>query len=364
MRFSFIFIIGFLMLAPAYAMAQQPPSAAPDASGGLPDRIVRPMRAIDPMTLKAEGANIRLWGIKPARTSETPLELKALDLMDALIHEQQVNCKIVGGAFPDLVGRCATQNNEDLALALLENGFVVVDRQQTYNSVFATGYEKAQEAARLKTRGVWRYVNDTETDASATPKWLKPYLDWLLPLSLIVGPFGGLLIVALMMRAGLKRLADRQAEEAEQAGRKETAMQTRERQVLASTLEGELLENKNKVEAFVTIYGDLLHTLKTPVETPKYQQGGDIVQKSPVFSKTVFEANVNRLSLLDIKVAGLISKLYTSLPSTPEYITIEPHVPLETAQKLVEKIVHEAEAMIAPLDEAAHALQAAGQKAA
>src|SRR5690606_26857746 len=96
------------------AFAQTGGETASAAAGARPpERIVRPMRAVDPMTLKAEGVNIRLWGIKPARTSETPLEIRALDLMDRLIYEQQVNCKIVGGRLPDLVGRCTTQDNAD-----------------------------------------------------------------------------------------------------------------------------------------------------------------------------------------------------------------------------------------------------------
>lgn len=359
MRFRFSCLLTIALLSTVItAQAQLPQDAT---TGGLPERIIRPMRATDPMTLKAEGVNIHLWGIKPARTSETPLELKALDLMDTLIHEQQVNCKIISGIFPDMVGRCATEGNEDLALALLSNGYVVVDRQQTYNSVFATGYEKAQEAARLKGKGVWRFVDDSEAEGAGLPKWLKPYLGWLIPLSLMLGPFSGLVVVAVVMRAGLRRISMRQEDEALQASNKETMLQSRERQVLASTLEGELSENKNKVEAFLSIYGDFLRTLRNPGEMPKYQQGGDIVQKHPAFSKTVFDANIGRLSLLNIQTAGALSKLYASLPSAPEYINLDPHVPLETAIKLVEKIIADAEGFMPAMEQAVQALRAATQ---
>lgn len=331
--------------------------AAKAGGGGLPDRIIRPMRATDPVTLKAEGVNIRLWGIKPAKTEETPLELKALDIMDSLISDQQVNCKIVGGEVPDLFGRCVVQDTRDLALELLAAGVVVVDRQQTHNSVFATGYEKAQEQARLQGRGVWKFVSEAEAEAPPLPKWLRPHMDIVLPLTLMLGPFCGLLIMALVMHLGLKRLGARQQRETAEARRKEEGLAARERQILVSTLEGELLENKNKIEAFLAIYGDMLRDLQNPVETPKYQQAGDIVQKHPAFSKTVFEANVAKLSLLDIQTAGLVSRLYAALPKETEYVNLEPHVPIDTAIQLIEKILSEARMLLPAIEQVIKALQ-------
>lgn len=329
----------------------------------LPEWIRRPMRAIDPMTLRAEGQSIRLWGIKPASTSETPLELKALDLMDGLIQEGQVNCRIMAkeSTWTNIVARCSTPENQDLALELLSTGFVVVDRAQTYGTVFATSYETAQEKARLDGAGVWKLLKDEKEDPSGPPSWLKPHMGVLLPIALMFGPFGGLAIVGLVMWYWLKRMATAQEQEQEQTSRKEAMLLTRERQVLVTTLEGELTENKNKIEAFLVIYGDMLRSLQDPNETPKYQQGGDIVQKHPSFSRTVFESNVNKLSLLDIKLAGKVSKLYSGMPKEQEYINLEPGVPLETAQQLVEKVLKEAEALIEPINTVINGLQASLQ---
>ena len=63
--------------AQATAQAQQAETQQRRAASPLPDRIIRPMRAVDPITLRAEGVSIRLWGIKPARSGESPLELRA-----------------------------------------------------------------------------------------------------------------------------------------------------------------------------------------------------------------------------------------------------------------------------------------------
>lgn len=387
MRYMFfaLAVMMFAGAAQAQAPMQQaprPPAVAPAASlddapdsvpatvapvvNRLPERVIRPMRAVDPMTLRAEGGTIRLWGIKPAQSAETPLELKALDLMDGLIQEQQVNCRVMGGTMLEMIARCSTSTNQDLALELLRNGFVVVDRRQTYNTVFATAYEKEQESARVAGKGVWALVKEdlSQTDSRGLPRWLEPYMSVLLPLALIFGPFGGLLIVGLVMWYWLSRMASLQEKEAEQTSRKEAMLQSRERHVLVSTLEGELMENKNKIEAFLVIYGDMLRSLQDANEVPKYQQGGDIVQKHPTFGRAVFEANVSKLSLLDIKLAGQISKLYSAMPKDQEYINLEPTVPLETAVKLVQKVLKEAETLIDPLNSVITGLSTATQKKA
>lgn len=334
---------------------QQTRRAAP-----LPERIIRPMRAVDPITLRAEGFSIRLWGIKPAQSGDTPLELRALDLMDSLIQEQQVNCKIEGGAIPELIGRCTVQSSQDLALELLNNGFVVVDRHQTYNTVFATNYSKAEESARNRGNGVWAFVKRDEEGGGGIPKWMQSEV--LLPLVLFGGPLLGLLFVAFTLWRFMDKITSSQSSETKNAEHKEALLQTRERQVLVSTLEGELMENKNKIEAFLVIYGDMLNSLKSGTETPKYQQVGDIVQKHPSFSKTVFEANVPKLSLLEMKLAGHVSKLYSALPKEQEYINLDQNVPLDTAIKLVEKVLKDAENLLAPINQVVAELQEAGQQ--
>lgn len=363
-----VFLLILLLLsAPAYAAdtkASKPaeaPASTASATPSLPDRVVRPMRAIDSMTLRAEGLLIHLWGIKPAQTRETPLELKALDLMDNLIQEQQVNCKVMGGAMPDLLARCATQENRDLALELLTAGFAVVDRQQTYDSVFATSYEKAQESARLSGRGVWGFTKEAARSANDAA-WMSPRMQAFLPFALIFGPLAGLLVIAFVAWHWLKTMQETQVRDSERAQHKEAVLQARERQVLITTIEGELTENKNKIDAFIVIYGDLLRSLKDPSEKPKYQEVGDIVQKHPNYSKSVFETNIGKLSLLDIKVAGQLSKLYASMPGDTEYINLDQGVALDTAVKLVEKVLKDAESFIAPIDAALSALtsQASG----
>lgn len=362
MRFSIIAVVfcAVLFVVPP-VLAQKSPSSAetPAAAPARPERIVRPMIAIDPVTLKGEGVEIRLWGIEPASTSESPLELRALDLLDSLIEGQQVNCKIEGGQLPVFQGRCVVQGVTDLSLELLNNGLAVRDRRVTYNTQFASAYGKAEEMARHSRKGVWKYLADDEKAAAEKTDDASGYA---LPLALIAGPFAGMVLIGAVLWFWMQNMARAQQADAEAVRRKEQLLQAREKNVLLTTLEGELLENKNKIEAFLAIYGDMLAGLKNPAEQPKYQQVGDIVQKHPSFSKTVFEANVGKLSLLGIKLAGSVSKLYAGLPSAPEYINLEPNVALETAIQLVEKVMKDAETQIPAIESAIAGLQAAAQQ--
>src|ERR1700722_10552013 len=54
-----------LTAAPWLPSARAQTEAPESPLAGMPDHIRRPMRAVDPMTLRAEGLSIRLWGIKP-----------------------------------------------------------------------------------------------------------------------------------------------------------------------------------------------------------------------------------------------------------------------------------------------------------
>jgi len=319
-------------------------------------QIVKPMIAIDTITLQADSVQITLWGIKPAQTPKTPLELKALDLIDSLIGNEAVSCKIVSKSAADITGRCTGYNNIDLGLELLNNGYAVIDRRQTINSPFAPAYIQAQETARLNKKGVWRFVNEQDNDSNNL-KWIQKSLPVMGgSLGLILGPFTGLLIVAFVMHYRLNRLEFLQKGEFDKTHRKESMLLTRERYVLVSTLEGEMIENRNRIEAFLTVYGDMLKNMTCPDEEPKYQKAGDIIQKHPSLSKAIFEANVTKLSILDMHLTGQISKFYTSMPQEQEYITIESNVPLDTAIKLVEKVLKDAHDMLLLIDQATAAL--------
>lgn len=339
--------IGILALTGIVLLAL--PVKAQETAPSLPDRIIKPMYVMDSVTLRADAVDVTLWGIEPALTSETPLELNAIYLLDELTQGLEVNCKVVGGRADHVLARCTGLEDRDLALELLSNGYAVVDRRVVFNTPFADGYEKAEQQARTEVKGVWRVIADRQ--ASYQSPWLQPYIGSIMFFMMVFGPFAGMVIVGLVMWIWFRRIAEERQREFQDMRSSETLLRAREQRVLASTLEGELIENKNKIEAFMVIYGDMLEDLKKNKDTPKYQQAGDIIQKHPGYSKTVFEANVDKLSMLDIKIAGKLSKLYAALPSAQEYIELEPSVSLETAKLLIAKVMEDAKSMIEPIDQ-------------
>ena len=346
-------LVVFFALSGLAGIFSSPVLAKPaNASNHL---IVHQAVALDTVTLQAANTQITLWGIKPAQTSETTLELKALDLIDGLISNETVNCKVMGKSTTGIIGRCTGYNDIDLGIELLNHGYAVIDRRQTLNFPLVPAYMQAQEAARLNEKGIWRFIGQ-DNNSSGGLKWLRENLPVLGPLGLILGPFSGLLIIAFVMHYRLNRLEFLQQSEFDKTHRKEGMLLTREKYVLISTLEGEMSENKNRIEAFLTVYGDMLRNMTCENEEPKYQKAGDIVQKQPSLSKVIFEANVDKLSLLDMHLAGQISKLYSVLPKEQEYITLEPNVPIDTAIQLVEKVLKDAQDMLTQIDKVITAL--------
>ncbi len=312
-------------------------------------RISRPMLAIDAATLQAEGMRIKLWGIKPAKTLEAPIEISALDKMDSLINSEHVNCRIMKWDITNPVARCTVKSNEDLGIAMLQAGYAVVDREQIYGSVFATSYREAQEQAKNGLKGVWKLVADLNK-TSYMPEWIEKYLKILVPLSLIFVPIIGFLLMSYFTHRGLNKIAKVNAEEIEFNRNKEEALEAREKIVLASSLQGELEENKSKIEAFLTIYREILITMKDVTKTPKYQENGELIHEHPALSRGVFELSIKKLSLLDMKIVSDISKLYSGIHADPNYITLDPTTPIDDATRQVEDVIQGAESLLPHID--------------
>ncbi|MBL1147363.1 MAG: hypothetical protein D8M28_06645 [Proteobacteria bacterium] len=351
-----------LVFAACFALISSAVFAQAGTTLSAGQRVVRPMVPLDPVTLQVEGISIRLWGIKAAQTRETPLELRAMDFIEKMINNDVVSCRIekVDRGIP--YARCTTHSSDEINLALLQSGFAVVDRHQTYGSVFASAYEDAQITARDRRAGVWEFVVAEDRD-KLIPDWLDPYMSSLVPLSLIFGPLTGLALIALAARQGFRNMIKRQEMEFKETREKEEALLRREKLVLASAIEGELSENKVKIEAFLTIYHDLLKELQDDSVTPKYQRsGGDLIHKHPALNRTVFEGSISKLSALDMQLASTLSKLYAYIHAEPDYITIDSKMPHGEVLSLMQKTIQTTEALIPQIDFALEQLSSMIQK--
>lgn len=355
-------VLACLLVAACFTLFASAVFAQSGSTLSAGQRIVRPMIPLDPVTLQVEGVSIRLWGIKSAQTRETPLELRAMDFIEKMINNDVVSCRIekVDRGIP--YARCTAHSSDEINLALLQNGFAVVDRHQTYGSVFASAYEDAQNTARDRRAGVWEFTVAEERD-KLIPDWLEPYMSSLVPLSLIFGPLTGLALIALAARQGFRNIIKRQEMEFKETREKEEALLRREKLVLASAIEGELSENKVKIEAFLTIYHDLLKELQDDSITPKYQRsGGDLIHKHPALNRTVFEGSISKLSALDMQLASTLSKLYAYIHAEPDYITIDSKMPHSDVLALMQKTIQTTEALIPQIDFALEQLAATIQK--
>lgn len=155
---------------------------------------------------------------------------------------------------------------------------------------------------------------------------------------------GGFVVVSLILIVGFMNLKQALDKQVNFERRRQKILISREKAVLAASLIGEINENKNKCEAFVTIYAEMLRNLRDDTRKPSYQQTGDFVHKTPALSRAVYDSNIANLSMLDPVVATKLSEVYAMIETDPEYLSLEPDLPLDTAVRLVEMVVKNAEA--------------------
>lgn len=305
-------------------------------------RFTRLMVPVDSVTLKSEGLEINLWGIQPAGSSETHLELRALNLLQHMINDQDVTCKIMTAedvTHPS--ARCSTSDGDDLSLKLLQQGLAIRDRRALYGSVFASSYQEAEELARRNKNGIWKLV-DTD-DKSLVDRILDNDKNLMMTaIGFILLPFLAMLILGFIIVRSISRLEKYQSSQATSHYTKERGLYQQEKNLILKNLEAELKENKSRVEAFLTVYMEMLSNIKDPEVTPQYQKSGDIVSLQPNFAHDIFEEHINTLSSLDMKLSAELNRFYKMLGSDPDYIDLDPSTPREEAISIVDKIVSEA----------------------
>ncbi|MBK66884.1 MAG: hypothetical protein CMP22_01990 [Rickettsiales bacterium] len=174
---------------------------------------------------------------------------------------------------------------------------------------------------------------------------------------MLLGVIVCLLILTAVCGGGfyvLKKAVDRQALFER---RRHRILVGREKAVLAASLIGEIHENKNKCEAFVTIYSEMLRNLRDDTRKPAYQQTGDFVHKAPSLSRAVYDNNISNLNLFEPSLATKVSEVYAMIETDPEYLSLEPDMPLDTAIRMVEMIVKNAETISETVDKVVPSLE-------
>ena len=172
---------------------------------------------------------------------------------------------------------------------------------------------------------------------------LAPYIPW-------IAIFGGMALIAGAMFIGFSMMARTHREHLKRIQNEDLKLQRREKIVLASSMAGELTENKIKCEAFITIYTELLRNLRETDRRALYEETGDFIHQHPPLSRAVFEGNIEHLSLLGSKLAGDVAQVYAAIRSEPQYFTMDAAMPRASAVRIVEMVLDDAQKTLEPIE--------------
>jgi len=181
----------------------------------------------------------------------------------------------------------------------------------------------------------------------------NPFVDnnmTILAITIVAGQFISMLLVALVLRTGFKNLIKLQKIQISTTHKKDRQMRGREKSILCASLEGEMNSNQAKLDAFVIIYEKLLINLRDKSQEPKYKKGGDIIHKGPALSRNVYDANIDKMELLEPSLISDLSALYSKVSTNPDYRTIDPDTPVDDVIDFVSQIIRDAENLLAPMD--------------
>ena len=172
---------------------------------------------------------------------------------------------------------------------------------------------------------------------------LAPFAEW-------IAPACSLLVIVLVIWLGFSRLAKVQRDQMARIQNAEIDLRRKEKLVLASAFSSELTENKIKCETFITIYSELLRSLRDIDRKAAYEDTGDFIHQHPPLSRQVFDENIDKLHVFGPKVAGDLTQAYAAIRSEPQYFSLESHTPRATAIRIVEMVMDDAQRTLEPIE--------------
>ncbi|NBX66948.1 MAG: hypothetical protein EBQ96_08135 [Proteobacteria bacterium] len=318
--------------------------------------------AVDAKTLAGGGMMISLWGIDALTAPGTMENTRARIALDDIVGDKPIRCMPMSTpANGSLRAQCLSGQERDLALHLLSTGMVSAKRSDLVGSDLANAYLSAERNARAQNLGLWGGMAASATVATSSGFDMTGILgagipSWAIAGGLLLVPMLGFLMMALIMHSGFRQLIALQKYQLAGTQKRERQLKEREKYVIASALEGELHTNRAKLDAFLTIYEELLKSLRDPSKKPKYQRAGDIIHEKPALSRTVYDSHIDKLDILGPQLSTELANLYANIEASPDYKTLEPELPIEKARETVDKIIKSATKMADPMDKMIGAL--------
>ncbi len=291
-------------------------------------------RSFDASHLKAGQTHISLWGVDAIQDLPVSMKARARIVLDNAIGAVSVRCEIKDRRGEEVIAQCVNDKDEDLSLLMLQEGYVIADRSVVYNSAFEETYIGAESFAALNRNGIW---SDSRVDEGSP---FAQQGSWVVVtgFALVLVMIASFSILSLIIMRGFRQVIEAQNHGSEMAGR-ERQLRDKERSVIAKMLDSEIKANKSKVEAYLVVYEEMLSSLRDPDRQPKYKKTGDIVQKQPVLSRSVFDLNTDKLDILGDRLCSQVVHFYARIKTKPDYINLEPETPLDEAISMVEKCV-------------------------
>ena len=286
------------------------------------------MRAVSEDSAVAGKTSVVFWGIEAVEGSNVQLKLKARTMLDNVMSNEAVSCTLKDRSAEALTAQCVSHDDIDLGLFMLQNGYVVVDRSAIYGTVFEQPYLEAEREAQNNQLGLW----NTDLQKSKNGGSLLLSLGFVL-LVLVVIAFVAL---SIFIMRGFQKVIDAQQQNMDFAA-KERVLKDKERQIFATMMDSEIKANKSKIEAYMTVYDEMLRSLQDPDKTPKYQTAGDLVQEQPALSRSVFDRNTDKLDVLGDRLSSDVVHFYARIKSKAEYVNLEPDMPIDQAIEIIEK---------------------------
>ncbi len=336
--FRFLACLCLLVPGPAFAQAQAEPAtpapvmavtAAPVAEAKKIFEIQA--RAADTAVLLAGKNPVRLWGIEAVEGIDPAAKLRARSVLDNAMGGQKITCELKAREGDRLEAQCVNAQDQDLALLMLQQGYVTVDRAAVYGTVYEDAYIQAETQAQDRKTGIWSEGGNEKGNSKSSDGTLMLGLGFVL-FVLIIAAFTFLSII--IMR-GFQKVIDAQTDNIN-VMIKERKLRDQERNVVAVMLDSELKSNKAKIEAYLAVYEEMHKSMSDPDRPPKYKKAGDIVQKQPALSRAVFDRNTDKLDILGSRLSSELVHFYARIKSNPEYANLEPEMDLAEALKLVE----------------------------
>ncbi len=290
----------------------------------------------DVNTLISNDTKILLWGIEKISPNKTIFNLKSRTKLEKKIGGKSVLCTIKSREKSFIKGQCINQDEEDLSLYLLQQGLVSADREEIRNTIFERPYLEAEQSAQDSNKGIWGMSDDISSAADMQGKNFMIGAIFLMVVFVLA-----LGVLGFFLARGFKRVADVQNHSLDLA-MKERSLKGKEKLVIASMIKSEIIENKAKVEAYLVVYEEMLKDFVGSEGESKFQKTGEIIQKQPALSRSVFDGNTSKLDLFGSTVSSQIIHYYARIKSSPDYIEISPDTPISEVKNIIETAVSNA----------------------